>query len=368
MKRRRLRIRLAALLLTCALGWLLLSRTAAPSPASLSGGQERTLLRIWTVSAVGGGESWLREQLRLFEGQHPGVMTYLRAVSPGELTEPEAVLPDLVLYTPGTFTAPDACFAPLAVPDGLREPLLRCGRWQTLQYGLPLCWGGYVLCIDGALEPDAASTPAPTTLLGRPAATPEASASPQPYPYDAAMASAVPLAAPGGCGTLALCCLLEPSLRPPLAEGFAAPAEVYAAFRGRSCASAVLTTGQLTALSSLASAGKGFAFRTMAPSQVITDQVWLGSVVRGAEESAAPALLAYLTGREAQQRLSAQGLYPAREGLSLYPSGAQGEIETAAARSLTAVNAYVPPEDVCAAAWQVYTGQAGLSDALLPLL
>ena len=367
MKPRRALLCLAALLLTAALGWLL-THAAAPSPASLSGGQERTLLRIWVVSSVGGGESWLKEQLRLFERKHPGVMTYLRAVSPDELAEPEAVLPDLVLYTPGTLTAPETYFAPLSAPGGLREPLLRCGRWKGQQYGLPLCWGGYVLCMDGALEPESASTPAPTTLLGRPAATPEASASPQPYPYEAAMASAVPLAAPGGCGTLALCCLLEPSLRPPLPEGFASPAEVYAAFRSRSCASAVLTTGQLTALASLASSGKGFAYRTMVPGQVITDQVWLGSVIHGAEDSAAPELLAFLTSREAQQRLSGQGLYPALAELTLYFSGAEGTIEAAAARSLTAVNAYVSPSEVRAAGWQAYTGQTGLSEALLPLL
>ena len=43
-------------------------------------------------------------------------------------------------------------------------------------------------------------------------------------------------------------------------------------------------------------------------------------------------------------------------------------VEAAAARSLTAVNAYVPLSEVRAAAWQVYTGQTGLSEALLPLL
>ena len=366
MKPRRL-LCLFALLLTLVLGRLLL-HAAEPSPGALSGGEARTLLRIWTVSSVGGGESWLKEQLRLFERQHPGVMTYLRAVSPAEVTNPETVLPDLILYTPGTFTAPEQYFVPLAVPEGLRESLVRCGRWQMQQYGLPLCWSGYVLCVDGALEPESAATPAPTTLLGRPAATPEASASPQPYPYEAAMAADVPLAAPGGCGTLALCWLLEKALRPPLPEGFATPAEVYASFRRRECASAVLTTGQLTALASLTAAGKGFAYRAMLPSGVITDQVWLGSVIRGAEDSAASELLAFLVGREAQQALASQGLYPALAGLTLYASGTEGEVEAAAARSLTAVNAYVPLSEVRVAAWQVYTGQTGLSEALLPLL
>ena len=79
MKPRRTLLCLASLLLTCALGWLL-TRASAPSPAALSPGPERTLLRIWAVSSVGGGESWLKEQLRLFERNNPGVMTYLRTV------------------------------------------------------------------------------------------------------------------------------------------------------------------------------------------------------------------------------------------------------------------------------------------------
>ncbi|MGN0779615.1 MAG: hypothetical protein ACI4MJ_10735 [Aristaeellaceae bacterium] len=364
--RRPLRL-LAALALTAVLGWLLL-RTAAPAPAALSPRRERSLLRIWTVSSVGGGDSWLKAQLKAFERQHPGVMTYLRTVSPGELSEPETVLPDLVLYTPGTLTAPQELFVPLTLPEGLREPLTRCGRWQGQQYGLPLCWGGYVLCVDGAWAPEAAATPAPTTLLGRPAATPETSSTPPPYPYDAVMTAATPLMAPGGCGTLALCCLLEQTMRPTLPEGFAASADVYAAFRSRQCASAVLTTGQLTALASLTAAGKGFPYRTMVPDEVITDQVWLGSVVQGAENSAAPELLAFLLGDDAQQSLSGQGLYSARQGVKLYYADTAGQVEAAAARSLTAINAYVPSEDVCTAAWQVYTGQEGFNSALLPLL
>ena len=48
MKLRRALLCLAALLLAAALGWLLL-HTAVHSPAALSGGQERTLLRMDTA-------------------------------------------------------------------------------------------------------------------------------------------------------------------------------------------------------------------------------------------------------------------------------------------------------------------------------
>lgn len=367
MSRRRILLSLTALCVIGAMVWLLLSSTVRP-PAALDGGAERELLRIWCVSSVGGGESWLREQLRDFERQHPGVMTYLRTVAPEELSNESAVLPDLVLYTPGVLTAPQELFTPISGAEGLREPLLRCGRWQGQQYGLPLCYGAYVLCIDSAIEPHAAATPAPTTLLGRPAATPETSATPLPYPYEAALSADTPLAAPAGAGTFTLCCLLDMDQRPALEEGVLSAAEAYASFRSRRCATAMLTTGQVTAFASLTAAGKGFACRTMVPTEIITDQVWLGSIVQGAEDSAAGLLLRFLTGDDAQSALTGQSLHTALEGRRLYFSGVEAEVESAAARSLTALNAYVPAADAQAAAWQAYIGQTGISEALLPLL
>ena len=254
----------AALALTAVLADLLFF-TPEPAPYALDSGEARQLLRIWCVSSVGGGESWLKEQLRLFERQNPSVMTYLRTVTPDQLTEENAVLPDVVLYTPGTVTAPQELFTPISGAEDLREALMRCGRWQGRQYGLPLCWGAYVLCIDSALEPEAAATPAPTTLLGRPAATPEASATARPYPYEAVLSAETPLLAPSGGGVFALCCLLQPLRRPALPDGGMTTPEVYSRFRSRRCASAVLTTGQLTAFASLTSAGKGFSHRVMVP-------------------------------------------------------------------------------------------------------
>lgn len=331
--------------------------------------RQRVLLRIWTVNAPGGGMNWLRGRLRAFEKQHPGVSTYLRQVQPEALAAPDVVLPDVLLFMPGDLTAPEILLpitGEAARSDGLvREELLRCGRWRAEQYALPLCWGGWVLAIDGALEPDSAITPAPTTLLGKPAPTPEASAVPEKgYPLAAAMQADQALQSPGGAALFTLGLLLEE--RPPLPENFAAlsPAEVYAGFQRRQCATAMLTTGQATALSAQED---GVPARVMTADEVITDQVWLAGVTADAPAEAA-LLLGYLTSAEAQEALSGQGLHTVRRDLTLYAVGMSARVEQAGRRSLTAINAFVPQETVRQAAWQFFQGRSGLSEALLPLL
>ena len=366
MKRRSV-ICLVGLALTAAAALLL---CASPRGERLPGAElaRGRLVRVWVVSSVGGGESWLRACLKEWEAAHPGVMTYLRAVSAEELVREDAVLPDILLYTPGDLTTPEALFTPLSGTEIIREPLLRCGRWRGQQYGLPLCYGGYVLAIDGALEPQHAATPAPTTLLGRPAATasPDATATPG-FPLAAAQKADTPLVCPRGAAGFTLACLLAPEERPALREPAPAPAEAYRCFLAQQASAAVLTTGQSTALEGVAASGKGFAYRVLTPSEVITDQVWLGSLFPGAGEDAA-SLLAHLISPAAQKRLASQGLYTVREDLKLYASGVPGLMERAAARSLTAISAYADPDEVNSAAWQVLSGREGLSAALMPLL
>lgn len=366
MKRRSV-ICLVGLALTAAAALLL---CASPRGERLPGAElaRGRLVRVWMVSSVGGGESWLRACLKEWEATHPGVMTYLRAVSAEELVREDAVLPDILLYTPGDLAAPERLFTPLSGTENIREPLLRCGRWRGQLYGLPLCYGGYVLAIHGALEPQHAATPAPTTLLGRPAATasPDATATPG-FPLAAAQKADTPLVCPRGAAGFTLACLLAPEERPALREPAPAPAEAYRCFLAQQASAAVLTTGQVTALEGVAASGKGFAYRVLTPSEVITDQVWLGSLFPGAGEDAA-SLLAHLIAPAAQKRLASQGLYTVREDLKLYASGVPGLMERAAARSLTAISAYVDPDEVNSAAWQVLSGREGLSAALIPLL
>lgn len=351
------------------LAWRHMGEQAVPGLT----GKQRTLLRIWTISSPGGGQAWLKQQLRTFEKAHPGISTWVRTVSPEDLAAPDAVLPDVVLYMPGDLADPEAQFLPLsgdmAARDGLlREELLRCGRWQQTQYGLPLCWGGWMLAIDAALEPGSAVTPAPTTLLGRPAATHDAVTTEAPgYPYDAAAQTECALQSPGGCALFAAGLLLEK--HPPLPEDFGTrPAsEVYAAFRSRQCATAMLTTGQATAFASLTSGGSSFPFRLMTPNEIITDQVWLASVTADAPPEAA-LLLSHLTSMDAQKDLAGQSLHTVRRDLMLYAVGDAAQVEQAGQRTLAAVNAFIPTTQVQQSAWQFFQGTLSLNEALLPLM
>lgn len=353
-------------------GWSVTRHAARRMLPSLTA-KERTLLRIWVVNAPGGGQAWLKSQLRQFERQHPGISTYLRTVSTAELSVPDTVLPDVVLYMPGDVSDPSAHFLPLSgdmpAQDGLlREELLRCGRWRNVQYGLPLCWATWVLGVDSALEPGSAMTPAPTTLLGRPAATADAASTPEPgYPLAAVMQTECALQSPGGAALFTLGVLLDE--RPPLTENFGTltPSEVYAAFQKRQCATAMLTTGQAIAFASLTGGGSGFPHRIMAPDEVITDQVWLASITGNAAPESA-LLLSHLASSDPQKALSAQGLHTARRDMTLYAAGLSARIETAARKSLSAVNAYIPMDQVHSAAWQFFTGRLTLDEALLPLM
>ncbi|MBQ7848151.1 MAG: hypothetical protein IJ343_00305 [Clostridia bacterium] len=340
----------------------------APEPVPGLEGGDRTLLRIWLMGSPGGAQSWLTQQLRRWEKQHPCVTTYLRAVAPEEAQSPEAVLPDMILYMPGDLNNPAGGLQPLACPDGLREELLRCGRWQGEQLGLPLCWGAWVLAVDSALEPGTALTPAPTTLLGKPAATSSPTASPG-YPLAAAAAADCPIQSPGGMALFSLQLLLPPGERPPFPDDLAqkTSASVYADWQARRCASAMLTTGQATAFTALVSGGKGFPFRILVPEEIVTDQVWLASLTADAPAEAA-SLLAFLTGPEAQQALAAQGLHTVRDDMTLYTAGFSARVEQAAGTGLSAVNAYLPAPSVHSAAWQSLQGTIRFSQALLPLL
>ena len=368
----------AAIVLAC-MGALLLAALALPRLSRLGqppglAADDRVLLRIWVVSAPGGGQAWLKAQLRAFEKQHPQVSTWLRIVPAEELTNPDAVLPDVMLYMPGDLTAPDSLFLPLSGEmlarenPLLREELLRCGRWRNQQYGLPLCWSAWVLAIDSALEPGSAVTPAPTTLLGKPAATRDVAATPTPgYPLAAAMQAECALQSPGGAALFTLGMMLEESPALPDNFGTLTSGEVYAAFQRRQCATALLTTGQVTALNGIVGGGGGFPFRVITPQEIVTDQVWLASVTENAPEEAA-LLLSHLASAAAQETLAAQGLHTVRQDLTLYAAGVSAEVEQTGRKSLTVVNAYQPSADVQAAAWQFFQRRLSLDEALLPLM
>ena len=94
--------------------------------------------------------SWLEEDRQLisrlctdFEKQRPGLRIYLRRADASELTAPDAVLPDAVLYTTGDILAPEEVFLPMSV-------LEETGKSGGLQLGIPLWYRPMVLCVPKA--------------------------------------------------------------------------------------------------------------------------------------------------------------------------------------------------------------------------
>ena len=65
----------------CFLAWRHMGVQAVPGLT----GKQRTLLRIWTVSSPGGGQAWLKQQLRAFEKANPGISTWVRTVAAEDL-------------------------------------------------------------------------------------------------------------------------------------------------------------------------------------------------------------------------------------------------------------------------------------------
>lgn len=330
---------------------------------------KRQLLRVWVTGAPGGGMRWLQARLAAYEKAHPGVSAYVRQVTPQQCADPDGPAPDVLLFLPGDFTAPEKLLRPLSGISDMEESLLRCGRWQGLQYAVPLCWGAWVLAVDSAWDHVPEATPAPTTLLGRPAptpdATPEASLD---YPLEKIGAADVPLLAPKGAGLFTLSQLLPQGARPQTGDDFATrdAATVYQAFLSRKTASALLTTGQVAALESAAALGRAFPYRVITPEEIITDQVWMAGV--GSDSPAASALVAWLLDPESQQALTGQGLFGVHFQRRLYAAGVSAQVEAAAQRGFTAVNAFAGAEGAAQAAWQVWQGSLSLAEALLPLI
>lgn len=317
-------------------------------------GQKRTLIRVWLMNAPGGAERWLKGQMDAFEKQHRGTQIYLRQVEADMLTQSEQPLPDMVLYTPGDITAPAESFVPIEGTWSLREGLLTSAQQEGKQYALPLCWGAWVLA--SAYDEAIAATPAPTTLLGRSTTAPTAEAQEMAYPLEKVSVAQIPLLSPCGSALDALKSTL--TVMPPLTQEFAqlSSAEVYSRFWARKCATAMLTTGQVVAFSSLVSSGHGFPFRIMTPNTIETEQVLFASLT--AERSdAAGELLSFLLGRSAQEQLRSQGLFSVRTDLALYASGWAAQVEQAATRSLQVPDAFLSSEEARQQAWRRF-GQA----------
>ncbi|HML47066.1 MAG TPA: hypothetical protein PKE04_10010, partial [Clostridia bacterium] len=207
------------------------------------------VIRVWICGDwSSSGMSWLSKQASLFEKSHSGVKIRLRRAQAGAWAEPGTVLPDLIVFSPGTIDAPETLLAPIAGAEGFLEEPLRAGRWQDLQYALPLALGGYAVVIHDKLWPadTALQTPAPEKKQVR-------------YALHCAQGGGLVALAQWAEGVAAARTL---ATHPDL--GQATPDQAYQDFASGRVAAFVCTLDQVRRFAALEAAGKGFAFRAQA--------------------------------------------------------------------------------------------------------
>ena len=299
---------------------------------------EKRLLRIWIMDDPLSASPWLRRQAAKMEKENGGISIYLRTALQQELSNKDAVLPDLVFFGPGVIKAPEKLFVPIAGDLPALEGALRAGKWQNQQYAVPVCMDGYVLVYDPAILGTKAATPAPTPLLGIGAARPNTPVPKAEASFDDlrdALAK-TPLGKTAVCDfqssagmPLILFTLLSggkpglPSAVLPTGFGSASRETVLSDFATGKSRAAVLAVSQL---GNLTRQGKPFSyFPFPLPA---TDKYLCAGIVPGPGQDLAMRYLNMLLSTTGQQDLSQSGLMSVSSSASLYGSdGVFGELE-----------------------------------------
>lgn len=282
-------------------------------PIDRSGTQDSSwqgVVRVWVCGDwSSGGMSWLSKQASLFEKSHSGVKIRLRHAQAGAWTEQGAVLPDLIVFSPGTIDAPEALFTPIVGAEGFLEETLRSGRWQDQQYALPLALGGYAVVIHEKLWP------ADTALQ-----TPKAEKKQVRYALHCSQGGGLVALAQWPEGVVAARTL---TTHPDL--GQAIPDQAYQDFATGRVAAFVCTLDQVRRFAALEAAGKGFTYRAQALPSGFCDQLLLAGIPVAEREpqrlAMTEALLQTLTQADAQNALTEYGLLPV-SAQALPPSNA----------------------------------------------
>lgn len=302
------------------------------------------VLTVWLLGDGMNGMGYLKNQAAAFEKENPGMRVYLRMAAAQELTAPDAVPPDVVVFRPGDLPSPEGLLCPLPEPD-LMDGALRAGKWREQLYAVPIALSGYVLAVDSAYAPkgQAAETPAPSLWEGR-MKSPAAEEAPQAaedteLPWKELAKSFTAAAQKGKRKTAATYAFQTPPgaaqlLFSSLSEGrqndlnaAALPEDfavctakkAYSDFTSRACHGAMLTLNQWRSFQALVSAGKGFKAQAYAPAFAFTD-LYLAAGVTAATEKSGQALsfVSRLTSRQGQEALAAYGLMTVLKDLRLY--------------------------------------------------
>lgn len=98
---------------------------------------------VWLLPSEMEDRKCIAAACSAFEKEHRGVRIFLRNVTPDELTARDAVLPDAVLFEPGSILNPQAALLPLQMED-LSDG---CGLYALERYAVPLWLEPYVLTL-----------------------------------------------------------------------------------------------------------------------------------------------------------------------------------------------------------------------------
>ncbi len=312
---------------------------------------EKRLLRVWLIEDSLYSAPWLKRQAARLEEERGGVSVYLRSAKAQELVRPDGVLPDLILFGPGAVKSPESLFLPLTGDFLLGDGALRAGRWQGMQYAIPVCMDGYVLAYDPALTGAAAATPAPTPLLGigaKKTAEPVLEKEPSFADLLSALAS-VPR------GKSAVCDFQSAAGMPLmlftamsggkavfpagiLQSGFGTASQdaVYSDFLSGRCRAAMLPSRLLRSL-----AAKGKPFAVLMPPLPATDMYLAAGIVPGDGQDLAMAYLQALLSPDGQYDLSQSSLMPLSADVSNYgPDPVFGRVEGSLKGDLILPNAF----------------------------
>lgn len=319
----------AAILLTTALIWksdVLLPTRPKPDIAQKA---QRQVLRIWVCEEWTGSTTWLEKQGAEFERMNPGITLRIRRAQASELLTPDVVLPDMLLFAPGTLDAPDALLYPVYGDTPVRPEISSAVQWRGTQWGVPVAMGGYAVLVNtegyrdpeqSPLEPEAAAQAA-RKARGKESAR---------YALQCAQAGVLSyptaLLAQGGA--------LRGGWPQGIAQGrgsgvlpddFARCTQdkAYADFTSKRAMALLGTQRDIRKFSALVNAGKGFDFRVEAPQQAFTDQLLFAGVLGDAAQNQqrldlCTRFLWHLIGEGAQQSLTDYGLFPVRADVAGY--------------------------------------------------
>lgn len=283
--------------------------------------RERNVLRVWVTETFMGSLSAISNAAKAFEQANPGVNVRIRRAQAEEYARPEAVLPDVALYMPGIFTAPQEIFVPFAADERIRAAFAAAGRWQDELYGLPVLAGAYGLMINDAMY-EGDFSPGALQKAAKPA---QGKTKPPVYalecPLDASLCFPAALVAQGG-GLLGG---FPQGLRREAGEGVLSGEflsltreTAFTRFRKGMVAALLSTQREVRRMSALCDAGKGVEFSVLAPQEAFCDQILFCSVVRGGQEDLARQFAMQLLKEEYQYALAEFGFFTVLEGLSIY--------------------------------------------------